>query len=457
MKKILTTLIILLVALTSNAQTPTLIGTHGTSDVNALVSIGSQIARYGFSDYQIKNGIDNGFTQAFDKIKYLDSLGIEQIIHLRWPEDTVNNIGPDWERVPVGADRDTVFLYLDTFLTEVGPYIEYIQINQEPLGNTHYNGATYQMSEVIDWWEDVAIFIRNDTSLSHIKLVTGGISGINGAINDTNGTTAQAIDSIIAFGEAYCDVIDLHLHVTDVIDGENQINYIRSKTNHILGCTEWSQADASTTWLPNTNTVFTGTHPFAGYANKQVIDSAYIYRMDTTEWNMFIATSPYTVNFIPDFYATMDSNCFEFACYGGVVQYGAPHFDWCQLFASKTVVQNMYPNNPFNTEYTNLATLVNSGSYISNCSTTGIEKQKNSEFEYLIYPNPFMESTTIKFNNPNNEEFTLILYNILGECVKSIKNSSEEIVIKRENLKSGIYFFKLQSASEKMSGKIIVE
>jgi len=54
--------------------------------------------------------------------------------------------------------------------------------------------------------------------------------------------------------------------------------------------------------------------------------------------------------------------------------------------------------------------------------------------------------------------YSLRLFNILGENVRTISNiSSNKIILKRENLKTGVYFFQLQSAKERMSGKIIIK
>ncbi len=157
----------------------------------------------------------------------------------------------------------------------------------------------------------------------------------------------------------------------------------------------------------------------------------------------------------------MDSNCFEFACFGGVFQFGSPVFDWDQLIASKTVKQYRYHNNPFYDEFTDLSGIISNGLYNSNCSTSDvIENNFNPENNYSIYPNPFTNSTTIEFNNKINEIYTLKLFNIIGKNVKTKSNiSTNKILLKRENLTKGVYIFQLSSGNNPVciAGKVIVE
>ncbi len=468
MKKVIIIIALLLKMIITYAQPPALLGTHGSNSPPILQNLDVQIARYGFTDYEIKHVIINGSTGALDKARTLNTLNIKQVVHLTWPDTTSSN---DYERIPAGADSIEVFQYLDAFLDKIGTYIEYIQISQEPFGASSYNPEE-EITNVIKWWKAVALFIKskqaaNPNDLGHIKLMTGGITGVNGAIGNPDGFMAPLIDSVIVFGEKYCDVIDLHLHVVNIAMGENIINYIKSKTNHPLSCTEWSQAKAATkdgtNWLDADNTIFSPPHPLADSTNKKVIDLAYSAPMDSTEWNALIATSPFTPNFIYDFYAVMDSNCFELVCYAGVFQYGSPTFDWNQLLASKTVIQYNgypYPNTPFYNDFIHLAEMLQSGAYTSNCSITSLnDKTLNTTHNYSVYPNPFNDAATIKFNNPANTIYTLKLYNSLGENVRVISNiSTEKILIKRNNLKSGVYFFQLYSGRQMYAtGKLIIE
>jgi len=464
MKKNIIILVLLLTKsiVSIQAQTPTLLGVHGSNSPQTLQGLGVQIARYGFTDYKIKEGINSGSTQVIDKARVLDSLNIEQVVFLTWPDTTSID---EYERIPTGLDSIEVLQNLDIFLDNIGSYIEYIQISQEPFGASSYN-PNHQISEILHWWQAVAIFIRNKqqqnpNDFGHIKIITGGITGVSGAINNPNSQVAILIDSVIVFGENYCDAIDIHLHLVDITMGENIINYMQSKTNHPLVCTEWSQAKSAspngTNWINTINTAFNNPHPFANLTNKQIIENAYVTPLDSSEWDMLIATSPYIIDFIRDFYAVMDSNCFEFACYASPYQYGSPTYDWVQLYASKTVSQYMYSNNPFYQEFISLSNLINSGQFNTNCTPLGINKDENNYQKVLLYPNPFNDYATFEFNS-NNEIYSLSIFNILGEKVRVLSNiTSNKITINREKLVNGVYLYQLNSDNKILSiGKFII-
>ncbi len=452
MKRLLLILTVWLVAISSYSQSPTLIGLHGTSNSNTANRLGAQVVRYGFADYKMKRAISGGDgIELIAKMMALDSLGIEQVVYLKWPDDTIEVLGVDLERIPVGADRAEVFRYLDTFLLAVGPYIEWIQISQEPLGVTKYDDTVYSMSEIAQWWRTVARFIRerqqaHPALLGHLRIASGGISGIRGALSTPNSPVGAVIDSIIEFGENYCDAIDLHLHTSSVVQGAAEIEYIRDRTNFPLICTEWSQSYAAVEsgWLNNINTVWTdSTDLYFGRTNKQVIGSAYEEPMDSADWNALIATAPYTDDFIPDFYEVMDSNCFILACYGAVWQYGNPRFDWNHLIANKTVTQPMHQNNPFFTEYITLSSILNNGSYTTNCLTNSIENEISNQF-IRIYPNP---ANAMIYVETGGKIYNAQIFDILGKHLTG-HTVGPSTGINVDYLNNGVYFIKIWDSQQ---------
>ncbi|HKR03254.1 MAG TPA: T9SS type A sorting domain-containing protein [Bacteroidia bacterium] len=76
-----------------------------------------------------------------------------------------------------------------------------------------------------------------------------------------------------------------------------------------------------------------------------------------------------------------------------------------------------------------------------------------------IAPNPFSDKTIIHFNNPAGENFSFKLFDINGALIKNILNIKKNfLIVERENLKSGMYIFKLSGESGKVSsGKLMVE
>lgn len=77
-----------------------------------------------------------------------------------------------------------------------------------------------------------------------------------------------------------------------------------------------------------------------------------------------------------------------------------------------------------------------------------------------IFPNPMNISATIKLTTENKvENSTLQIYDILGNLVLSKKDvNTNEIIIYRGNLRSGIYFYKISNDKKIFaSGKFIIE
>ena len=81
-----------------------------------------------------------------------------------------------------------------------------------------------------------------------------------------------------------------------------------------------------------------------------------------------------------------------------------------------------------------------------NVITTRNENIITEKQNISVFPNPSVTHTTINFSNPNNESFSLIIFNLIGQIVSKIdgiKNNS--IRINTKDLKSGVYFFQLQN------------
>jgi subtilisin family serine protease len=86
------------------------------------------------------------------------------------------------------------------------------------------------------------------------------------------------------------------------------------------------------------------------------------------------------------------------------------------------------------------------------CGLVGINEEEKIENTLSVYPNPFSNSTSIKYDFENSGNGEIKIFNLLGKEVKSIslENSSGEFILNRETLSSGIYFCRLT-----LNGKII--
>ncbi len=77
------------------------------------------------------------------------------------------------------------------------------------------------------------------------------------------------------------------------------------------------------------------------------------------------------------------------------------------------------------------------------------------------YPNPFNASTTVEFSIPRDGFTELTLYNTSGELVRTVL--SEELAggiyripLNAQSLPSGVYFYRLNSASFSQSKKLVL-
>jgi len=99
------------------------------------------------------------------------------------------------------------------------------------------------------------------------------------------------------------------------------------------------------------------------------------------------------------------------------------------------------------------------GSYVDTCSTpSGIQEFSNSLNELNVYPNPFSNYTILKSSKPL-QNATLSIYDVLGKEVKRLQNlNGTEIIINREDINSGMYFYDLIDSKGLIGrGKMIVE
>ncbi len=78
------------------------------------------------------------------------------------------------------------------------------------------------------------------------------------------------------------------------------------------------------------------------------------------------------------------------------------------------------------------------------------------------YPNPFNPSTRISFALPKAQQVSLVIYNTLGQVVKTLVNGSLEagnytISFEANSLASGIYIYRLQTQSQTFTKKMILQ
>ena len=91
-------------------------------------------------------------------------------------------------------------------------------------------------------------------------------------------------------------------------------------------------------------------------------------------------------------------------------------------------------------------------------NTVGIHETSNNSF-VNVYPNPFSTSVTISINTQDIRYKTaFIVYDLLGQEVLQSAITDPRFEIQRGDLQSGMYFYKLITASEVTGiGKLIVK
>ena len=62
-----------------------------------------------------------------------------------------------------------------------------------------------------------------------------------------------------------------------------------------------------------------------------------------------------------------------------------------------------------------------------------------------IHPNPLTNKSSIRLSN-NKDGVTILIYNVLGKKMKTIQSKSNTIILKREDLNSGVYILQITSS-----------
>ena len=84
------------------------------------------------------------------------------------------------------------------------------------------------------------------------------------------------------------------------------------------------------------------------------------------------------------------------------------------------------------------------------------------QFElYQNYPNPFNPTTVIRYGIPKESNVKLVVYNILGEMVKTLvenkqKAGSYEVNFNASNLATGIYIYRIQAGQFVETKKMVL-
>ncbi len=94
-------------------------------------------------------------------------------------------------------------------------------------------------------------------------------------------------------------------------------------------------------------------------------------------------------------------------------------------------------------------------------STINVSKGNSSNIKN--YPNPFVDETTIAFNNNDHSTNAILsVYNLSGakvleENIKGLTSGENKYLLKRKNLPSGLYIYTVKTETTLLTGKMIIK
>lgn len=351
---------VVLCCISSPAATmrPTLVGAHAARDAQLVEPLGVKVARIIIIDQYIDVNVDlndesytNSAVWKFrDELAALRDVGVKEvIITLRWPTEYLP-APAHFDRVP--SDQAAAAEKLEYLLVNFDPYIDWLQLNNEPLGGPGSYignsdlGATIpeQINSGFDWLDAVAVKAKQIIATNNlsIKLMSPGITGYEPGM--TGNTDALLGHQRIVDLANQCSALDLHLNVDSLERLQQYVEYVKTNftVNVPFTAMEWSDSKSPE------------AEAFVA-ANQEQLNTIYSGdRMTTNEWVAFTESYQPDEHFIPDSLAYLQQEGFLHACYAGIQQFSSPdglnaldlQFGMTALYTTRTTLPITY-NQPF--------------------------------------------------------------------------------------------------------------
>ena len=107
-----------------------------------------------------------------------------------------------------------------------------------------------------------------------------------------------------------------------------------------------------------------------------------------------------------------------------------------------------------NSDYAQLHTAV-----IGDClMTTSTGFTPFATLHVQVQPNPFSHQTHFVFSNTEHEQVQLTVTDLKGQVLyQSAPTRGNEILLRRDDLAAGVYFYQVKSATKINGGKLVVQ
>lgn len=88
--------------------------------------------------------------------------------------------------------------------------------------------------------------------------------------------------------------------------------------------------------------------------------------------------------------------------------------------------------------------------------TIAIDKIYHSEIEVKVFPNPFKAQSQI-FVGQHFEALEISVFDVMGRNVQTTKGRGNQLILRRDNLEEGLYFYRLEGDGKRITtGRIII-
>jgi len=122
------------------------------------------------------------------------------------------------------------------------------------------------------------------------------------------------------------------------------------------------------------------------------------------------------------------------------------------------------PDQSITYEFTDTLPLINRTSYyrlelgyFGYTSPQIVTFIRYNEQGFLLAPNPFSESARLIFENTDGDERKLQMIDMQGRVVRELVTTSDEFIIQRLDMNSGVYFFRVSYNGQViLKGKMII-